>query len=67
MKMIKLTNAAQGFQGRLLYLNTDWIVSVFEQALEEGGSISTYIFGGPGNSIWSVEESTSKIMALIQE
>ena len=46
MKMIKLTNAAQGFQGRLLYLNT---------------------LGGPGNSMWSVEESTSKIMALIQE
>jgi predicted enzyme related to lactoylglutathione lyase len=67
MKMIKLTNASSGFEGRILYLNSDWIVSVFEQAVEAGGSISTLIFGGPGSTIWSVEESTSKIIALIQE
>ena len=66
MKMIKLTNASAGFEGRLLYLNPDWIVSIYEQAAQEGGSLSTHIFGGPGNSIWTVEESTSKIIALIE-
>ena len=67
MKMIKLTNAAPGYEGRLLYLNPDWIVSVFEQAAQEGGSLSTHIFGGPDNSIWNVEESTTKIITLIEE
>jgi hypothetical protein len=67
MKMIKLTNAAAGFEGRILYLNSDWIVSVYEQAAEVGGSISTHIFGGPGNTMWSVEESTAKIIALIND
>ena len=67
MKMIKLTNAAEGFEGRILYLNSDWIVSVYEQAAEVGGSISTHIFGGPGSTMWSVEESTAKIIALIND
>ena len=55
--MIKFTNAAENMEGNPIYINKEWIVSLYETARNgEGGSLVTIIFGGPGLA-WEVEES----------
>jgi hypothetical protein len=66
MSMIKFTNASQGRKGDPLYINSDWIITVFE-AHVEGGSLITIIFGGPTGISWEVEESLSEAIKLINE
>jgi hypothetical protein len=63
--LIKLTNAAEEHKGNKLFLHSNWIVSVFQIALQEGGSLSTVIFGGPTGTSWNVEESPEQIQSLI--
>ena len=65
MSMIRFTNASDGRKGDPIYINSEWIVSVFEEH-QEGGSLSTVVFGGPGNGTpWFVEESLSEAIKLI--
>ena len=64
MSMIKFTNASEGRKGDSIYINSKWIVTVFEEH-QEGGSLSTVIFGGPGGVPWFVEESLSEAIKLI--
>ena len=62
--MIKFTNASMGRKGDPIYINSEWIVSVFEDH-QEGGSLATVVFGGPGGTPWFVEESLSEAIKLI--
>jgi hypothetical protein len=63
--LIKLTNAAEEHKGNKLFLHSDWIVSVFQIANQEGGSLSTIIYGGPLGTSWNVDESPEEIQKLI--
>jgi uncharacterized protein YlzI (FlbEa/FlbD family) len=67
MKFVKLTNTGR-YRGDPLYINLDWIVSVFEEASEQYGSLTTVVFGGPGNGTrWVVEESAKEVLKKIEE
>lgn len=67
MKFVKLTNTGR-YRGDPLYINLDWIVSVFEEASEQYGSLSTVVFGGTGNGTrWVVEESAKEVLKKIEE
>ena len=63
MKLIRLTNATQGRIGEGLILNTEAMMSFFENTQEDGTKI-TVAFGMNGNS-WEVQESIDEIMAVI--
>ena len=63
MKLIKLTNATKGRIGESLILNTDMIMSFFENNQEDGEKV-TVAFGMNGNS-WEVKETIDEIMALV--
>jgi hypothetical protein len=63
--LVKLTNAAEDPKGNELFLHTDWIVSVFQVAVQAGGSLSTVIYGGPLGITWNVEESPTQVQKLI--
>jgi hypothetical protein len=63
MKLIKLTNATKGRIGENLIINTEMIMSFFENTQEDGTKI-TVAFGMNGNS-WEVKESIDEIMALV--
>ena len=63
MKLIKLTNATKGRIGEGLILNTEAIMSFFENEQEDGTKV-TVAFGMNGNS-WEVQESIDEIMAVI--
>jgi hypothetical protein len=62
--MIKFTNSSEGRKGDPIYINSEWIVTVFEEH-QEGGSLATVVFGGPGGTPWFVEESLSEAIKLI--
>jgi len=65
MKLVKLTNATKGRIGESLILNTDMIMSFFENNQEDGEKV-TVAFGMNGNS-WEVKETIDEIMAQIKE
>ena len=65
MKLIKLTNATKGRIGEGLILNTDMIMSFFENNQEDGEKV-TVAFGMNGNS-WEVKETIDEIMQQINE
>jgi hypothetical protein len=71
MPFIKLKNASQPqYYDLPLWLNTDWIISVYPQPTETG-SLRTEIYGGSssrnGKNIWVVEESPEEVIRLIEE
>ena len=63
MKLIKLTNATKGRIGESLILNTERIMSFFENTQEDGTKV-TVAFGMNGNS-WEVQETIDEIMSAI--
>jgi len=63
--MIKLTNATEQHKGNPIYINSIWIVAVFENAIESGGSLRTIVYGGPQGTSWEVEESPSDVAKMI--
>jgi hypothetical protein len=63
---IKLTNASSVHRGNSIYININQISAVFEVASEEGGSLSTRVFGGPTGQEWQVEESLNEVMKEIE-
>lgn len=65
--MIKLTNATEQFKGNPIHINPDWIVAIFENAIELGGSLKTIVYGGPQGTSWEVEESPSEIQKMIND
>ena len=63
MKLIRLTNATKGRIGEGLILNTEAMMSFFENTQEDGTKV-TVAFGMNGNS-WEVQKSIDEIMAVI--
>lgn len=63
MNLIRLTNATTGRIGEGLILNTEAMMSFFENTQEDGTKV-TVAFGMNGNS-WEVQESIDEIMAVI--
>jgi len=63
MKLIKLTNATKGRIGEGLILNTEAMMSFFENTQEDGTKV-TVAFGMNGNS-WEVKETIDEIMTMI--
>ena len=66
MKMLKFTNTNRQRLDMPIYINRDWIVSVFEEP-SDGGSLSTVIYGGPLGERWFVEESLGQVIKIINE
>jgi uncharacterized protein YlzI (FlbEa/FlbD family) len=64
MKLIKLTNATKGRIGEGLILNTETMMSFFENTQEDGTKV-TVAFGINGNS-WEVKETIEEVMAQIK-
>jgi hypothetical protein len=62
---VKLTNTAPDRKGDPLLINVNSIISVFENH-EEGGSLSTIVYGGP-NLTWLVEESFGEVADRIEK
>ncbi len=68
MKMLKFTNLSNdNVIDMPIYINSEWIVAVFERCSDTGGSVSTTIFGGPNGTTWTVEESLSQVIKIINE
>jgi len=64
--MLKFTNRNINRLGEPVWINSEWIVSVYENHTE-GGSLTTVIFGGPHNAEWFVEESLNEVIKIINE
>jgi hypothetical protein len=64
--MLKFTNRHTDRLGDPVYINKEWIVSVFEEHAE-GGSLSTVIYGGPRGERWYVEQGLSEVIKIINE
>jgi hypothetical protein len=65
--MLKFSNLSNdNVMGMPIYINSDWIVAVFEKP-RDGGSLATTIFGGPNGIVWTVEESLSEVIKIINE
>lgn len=62
--MLKFTNAVGPYSGNPLYINSEWIVSVYEESTD-GGSVNTVIYGGPSGIPWYVEESLNEVVKII--
>lgn len=65
MSFIKVTNNHGIQKGNPLYINTEWVVSVFEEQTPDG--VKTLIFGGPTGVVWDVEESITEVNKKIEE
>jgi hypothetical protein len=65
--IIKLTNASEQHKDNLIFVNTDHITCIFQDAKFPGGSLTTFVHSRIGEAItWEVEESPSEIMKLIE-
>jgi hypothetical protein len=62
MKLIRLTNATKGRIGEGLILNTEAMMSFFENTVDDVKV--TVAFGMNGNS-WEVQETIDEIMGMI--
>ncbi len=62
MNLIRLTNATKGRIGEGLILNTEAMISFFENTQEDGTKI-TVAFGMNGNS-WEIQESIDEIIRM---
>lgn len=61
--LLKLTNATKGRIGEGLILNTELVLSFFENKTEDGRDV-VVAYGMNGNT-WEVSESIADIMALV--
>ena len=66
MTMLKFTNRNSDRIDDPLYISKDWIVSVFENH-QNGGSLTTVIYGGPKCIEWYVQESLGEVIKIINE
>lgn len=67
MSMLKFTNNSGRYKGNPVYINSECIVSVFEEPID-GGSLATVIFGGFGSpQRWYVEEGLNEVVKIINE
>lgn len=60
--IIKLTNASKGFENKHLLVNTDFIVSIFEDTNDSNGGV--FVFSSQGQT-WQVKESIVEIYKMV--
>ena len=65
-RMLKFTNRNVERLDMPIYINRDHIISVFEEP-NNGGSLTTIIYGGPLGERWYVEESLGEVIKKINE
>lgn len=63
--LIKLTNAAKGRIGDSLILNTDFIMSLFENKQEDSETKVTFAYSVNGTT-WEIKETVEEISELIR-
>lgn len=63
--LLKLTNATKGRIGEGLILNTELVLSFFENKTEDDRKV-TVAYGMNGNT-WEVSESIDDIMSMIEK
>lgn len=59
--LIKFSNANPDYAYKPLYIDSDWIVSVYK---EEDDTV-TYIYGGPNGTIWEVKEDLETVRKMV--
>jgi hypothetical protein len=59
--LIKFLNANPEHSFKPLYIDSDWIVSVYT----EGDDSTTFIYGGPNGTIWEVKEDLETVRKLV--
>jgi len=62
--LVKLTNAAEDLKDNLIYINTEWIISVYEVPTD-GGSLRTIVYGGSQPVAWEVQESLNEVVQMV--
>lgn len=65
--MVKFTNAFGLYAGMPLWINTDWIISVFEHRENESASVKTIVYGSHDGERWEIEESLNQAIKIINE
>lgn len=63
--MIKFINAHDAHRGNTIFINSNQIAAVYEEAGVIGGSLSTKIYGVSG-IVWTVEESLKEVIKKIE-
>ena len=61
---VRFTNASDRYRGMPLYLNSDKILSVYEEPTHNG-SLVTIIWGGDHVNRWSVEEGLKEAIDIL--
>ncbi len=61
---IKLKNAATGYQGKIILINTDHMLSVFEAELD--GVATTHVYSTTKET-WQVQETIAQVFKLINK
>ena len=61
--MIKLTNAVEGRQDDVIYINAKHITAVYEDHVD-GGGLVTKVYGQTG-IVWTVQESLGEVIKKI--
>ena len=51
-------------KGNPIYINKDWIVSIYE-APSQQGMFKTVVYGGPAGTTWEIEESPAEVYKRI--
>jgi hypothetical protein len=65
MAFVKFTNLNPPFQDMPLWVNTDYIMSVYEQPNQHGG-VATMVHNYHGKD-WRIEESLSQAIKIIKD
>lgn len=61
---VRFTNAVDRYKGMPLYVNTDRIVSVYEEPTQSG-SLATVLWGGDERNRWIVEEGLKEAIDIL--
>jgi hypothetical protein len=64
-KFIRLTNVREDIKGSVLYFNPDHITCVYDLDTENGEK--TFVYGGNPAQSWEIEETSKKVMDLIEK
>lgn len=65
-RFLKLTNTGK-HQGNQILINVEHITCIYEDAMQQGGSLSTFVYCVQGNKHWVVEESYWEIKKMIDD
>jgi hypothetical protein len=64
-KFIRLTNVREDIKGSVLYFNPDHITCVYD--LDTVNGEKTFVYGGNHAQSWEIEETSKKVMDLIEK